>query len=221
MTVNAGALDSAQPIGWADAPITRYAAGRVGMPAIRLNQGTITTDVPAVSSVVTWNNAAITFTADRVNVTDTASNANSLLLDRQVGSVSKFSVKKDGTVNAANAVIAAGYVSSASSISVLNNGGYFGLGVSLDARIFREAAGIFGFRNGTNAQESRLYGTYTDASNYRRATLKMSTAGVAELKPEGAGTGASGNVLHISGFPTSNPGPGIFWNNAGTPAIGT
>ncbi len=90
-----------------------------------------------------------------------------------------------------------------------------------DTFILRDAANTLAQRNGANAQTKRLYGTYTDASNYRRVALAMTTAGVASLKPEGAGTGASGNVIHISGLPTSNPGPGILWNNAGTPAIGT
>jgi hypothetical protein len=90
-----------------------------------------------------------------------------------------------------------------------------------DVRLWRDAANTLALRNSTAAQTFNLYGTYTDASNYRRAALAMTTAGVATLKPEGAGTGASGNVLHISGLPTSNPGPGILWNNAGTPAIGT
>jgi hypothetical protein len=89
--------------------------------------------------------------------------------------------------------------------------------------LFQPASGssLVEQRNGTNAQTNRLYGTYTDASNYRRLTKTMSTAGVAEIKPEGAGTGASGNVLHISGLPTSNPGPGILWNNSGVVNVGT
>jgi hypothetical protein len=33
--------------------------------------------------------------------------------------------------------------------------------------------------------------------------------------------GTASDTIHISGLPTSNPGPGILWNNAGTPAIGT
>ena len=90
-----------------------------------------------------------------------------------------------------------------------------------DTLILRDAANTLAQRNGANAQTNRLYGTYTDASNYRRVSLSMTTAGVASLTVQGAGTGASGNVLHISGLPTSNPGPGILWNNAGTPAIGT
>ena len=90
-----------------------------------------------------------------------------------------------------------------------------------DCWLARDAANTLAIRNGTNGQTFRTYGTYTDASNYRRVAISMTTAGVASIAPEGAGTGASGNVLHISGLPTSNPGPGILWNNAGTPAIGT
>lgn len=85
----------------------------------------------------------------------------------------------------------------------------------------KDAANTLAQRNGTNAQTSRTYGTYTDASNYRRLSKTMSAAGVAEIKPEGAGTGAAGNVLHISGLPTSNPGAGILWNDAGTVKVGT
>ena len=112
--------------------------------------------------------------------------------------------------------------------ALVYSGGYIGFASSTvsatsgsDLTIWRDAADNIAQRRGTNAQTSRLYGTHTDASNYRRLTKTMSTAGVAEIKPEGAGTGASGNVLHISGLPTANPGPGILWNNAGTPAIGT
>jgi hypothetical protein len=46
--------------------------------------------------VQTWNDAPTTFTAHKINVTDTASNAASKLQDLQVGGVSKWSVKKDG-----------------------------------------------------------------------------------------------------------------------------
>lgn len=91
----------------------------------------------------------------------------------------------------------------------------------VDLSIWRDAANTLAQRNGTNAQTSRLYGTYTDASNYRRVAIAMTTAGVASITPEGAGTGASGNVLHISGLPTSNPGAGILWNDAGTVKVGT
>ena len=46
----------------------------------------------------TWNAGGTTFTAVKMNVTDTASAAGSLFLDFQVGGVSKHSVRKDGRV---------------------------------------------------------------------------------------------------------------------------
>lgn len=45
----------------------------------------------------TWNNAAVTYTAIKMNVTDSASNASSLLMDLQVGGTSRFRVDKAGT----------------------------------------------------------------------------------------------------------------------------
>ncbi len=195
----------------------------------------------------TWNAGGTTFTAIKMDVTDTASAAASLLLDLLVGGVSQFAVAKNGATQwkASGSVqaYARGRAGSAWSIYNSSDVGLFDVqaaGVTIrnvgafsfssgsdvtaaggDLSLFRDAADTLAQRRGTNAQTSRLYGTYTDASNYRRVALAMTTAGVASLKPEGAGTGASGNVIHISGLPTSNPGPGILWNNAGTPAIGT
>jgi hypothetical protein len=48
----------------------------------------------------TWNASGTTFTAIKMNVTDSASNAASLLMDLQVGGVSQFSVSKAGGVAA-------------------------------------------------------------------------------------------------------------------------
>ena len=58
----------------------------------------------------TWNDGATTFAAIKVDVTDTASNASSLLMDLQVGSTSKFAVGANGRVfikgaNSASAII--------------------------------------------------------------------------------------------------------------------
>ena len=50
--------------------------------------------------VDTWNDGATTFTSIKMDVTDTASNASSLLMDLQVGTVSKFKVSKGGIVTA-------------------------------------------------------------------------------------------------------------------------
>lgn len=53
----------------------------------------------------TWNNALTTFKARVFNVTDTASDAGSLLDDLQVGGVSKWSVRKDGVLTAGSVPI--------------------------------------------------------------------------------------------------------------------
>jgi hypothetical protein len=57
---------------------------------------------------VTWNSGGTTFTAVKMNVTDTASAAASLLLQFQVAGSDKFSVRKDGKVTAAGDLSIAG-----------------------------------------------------------------------------------------------------------------
>ena len=66
-----------------------------------------------------------------------------------------------------------------------------------DLILARDAANTLAQRNGNAAQESRIYGTYTGAGDYRRLALKMSSAGVAQIVAEGLGSGAVGNVLQL------------------------
>jgi hypothetical protein len=68
-------------------------------------QGTITADAQAWSSTATWNSGGTTFTHLKSNVTDTASTSASLLLDLQVASGSKFSVRKDGQLTLAGNIV--------------------------------------------------------------------------------------------------------------------
>jgi hypothetical protein len=56
----------------------------------------------------TWNDALTTFTAIKFNVTDTASDAGSLLADLQIGGSSRFSVSKAGNVSAAGTLAVTG-----------------------------------------------------------------------------------------------------------------
>lgn len=80
-----------------DAGLTWKANGTAGEGLVSA-AGTATTDVKSYSGTQTWNNAAVTFTAFKQNITDSASNAASLLMDLQVGAASKFSVKKTGMI---------------------------------------------------------------------------------------------------------------------------
>ena len=58
-----------------------------------ITQGTLTTDVNVLDATSTWNNSAVTFTGVKLNVTNTASNTASDLIDLQVGGVTRFDVK--------------------------------------------------------------------------------------------------------------------------------
>ena len=72
----------------------------VGTTALNINGGTQTTNVPAVYIAQTWNNAATTFDAPIFeNITNTASNAASKLMDLQVGGTSKLAVDENGFIS--------------------------------------------------------------------------------------------------------------------------
>lgn len=231
------ALDAATPQLRAPGADDAYAMPRPVVQAV----GALTTDVKVQDVSATWNNAAVAFTGYKFNITDTASAVGSALMDLQVGGVSKFKVHKNGSLSLASTGAAKIYFDAnamcltddsgvtslvlRSDLTFIRYSAMFGWGdpasFNMDLRFYRDAANTLAQRNGVNAQTKRIYGTYTDASNYRRLVQTMSSAGVAEIKPEGAGTGVTGNVLHISGLPTSNPGAGILWNDAGTVKVGT
>lgn len=206
-----------------------------------LTHGTIATDVNTLGATVTWNAAGVTFTGIKLNVTDTASAAGSLLQDWQVGGVSKASIGKDGVLKLGGPVAGAATFtwSSANSLvlsstdgyqrvkaySLWHSNGYSGIGDSgvangpamqicssdglgwtsaaaigggtFDVRLWRDAAATLALRDGTNAQTFRAYGTYTNSSNYVRASLSSSSTAVT-LAAETAGTGADNVPVNIT-----------------------
>jgi hypothetical protein len=195
----------------------------------------------------TWNEGATTFAAIKMDVTDTASAADSKLLDLQVAGASKFNVGKDGTLYLGGGnVTLRPNVSGASEWVILNNGfkfidiggnnvwaNLFNGGLALypagvakststanaGINLFAEADDTFAQRRGANAQIARLYNTWTDASNGEWLEFGWS-GNVASIAPKANGTGTA-RVLHISGLPTSNPGAGILWNDSGSVVVGT
>ena len=139
-----------------------------------------------------WNTTG-TPTLIKANVTDTASNASSLLMDLQTGGTSRFKVDKNGylTFNSTRLVdLSPGLaiqVSAANTAAILSdsiqvrNVGHFGftntsnaLDVA-DVRLFRDAANILAQRNSTNAQTFRLYNTYSSATSYENLQLQWSS----------------------------------------------
>jgi hypothetical protein len=173
---------------------------------------------------VTWNDASDTFTAWKLNVSDTASAGNSALLDLQVGGQTKLFVRKSGVTffstnfptdsglaivpggshqaalhfNASNLQLgsdANNILSLAAGAAFLvNSGAYTGWS---DARFYRDAADVIAQRDGANAQTFRWYRTFTDASNYERGALKTQS-GIIELAAETAGTGTDDLDLQLS-----------------------
>lgn len=68
------------------------------------------------------------------------------------------------------------------------------MGAVGDVALRRDAANTLALRNSTNAQTFRVYGTYTDASNYTRVVLDW-TGGAAYVRSQGAGTGGSPDLI--------------------------
>ena len=155
-------------------------------------------NVPVSNMTVTWTDSGTTYNAVKMNVTDTASNAASLLMDLQVGGTSKFKVPKNG--NPVFVVPTSGYLevngngdgfraANGSSISAY---GIYGvrMGASntlswgssadgpatADTTLARDAADTLAQRRTTNAQTFRVYNTYTNSTdNYERGFLKWAT----------------------------------------------
>ena len=155
----------------------------------------------------TWNTTG-TPTAVFMNVTDTTSNTFSLLMDFQVSGQSRFKINKSGQITADQGVnYTAGSGTNQNPYAFLGNPADFGIGLSSssnlgwfstapitgskDLILTRDAAQTLAQRNGVNAQTSRIYDTYTDASNYRRFAISHSGGDVL-LESQTAGTGTAG-----------------------------
>jgi len=168
------------------------------------------------------------------------------LLDLQVGGLRHFRIASTGGGSYAEITVQAGFTNEGLSIAASNSQAKTKLSFS-DGLFLSSGAGTFDVclrgddtantsaqRNGTNAQTSRIYNTYTSATNFERAkiewasntlrigTEKGSAGGTArdmELQTDGTTritVKASGAII-FSGIPTSNPSvAGQLWNDGGT-----
>ena len=89
------------------------------------------------------------------------------------------------------------FTSFESSISTRGSLNFVSTVGSNDLFLERDAADTLAQRRTTNAQTFRVYGTYTDASNYVRAALS-STSTAVTLAAETAGTGADNIPLNLT-----------------------
>jgi len=178
------------------------------------------------------------------------------LLDLQIGGARQFAFGSDVSIQGGNAPFAVKTFSSNSfEVWISNTRSFqlnFGQGLKLnkewacswssgndvnntiDLALFRDSANALAQRNSTEAQASRIYNTYTSATNFERAkiewasntlrigTEKGSAGGTArdmELQTDGTTritVKASGAII-FGGLPTSNPNvAGQLWNDGGT-----
>jgi hypothetical protein len=147
-----------------------------------LTGGTVTASTPLINATQTWNSAATVFTGILANVTDTASNASSLLMDLQVGGSSRFSVDKNGSVAIPQTQIIrfGGAVSGASVFQGFNSSLYIGGPTNATTWIAFDASGSFvrsnaAFRWSTSATDPyatqlALFSDAADTLAQRRST---------------------------------------------------
>jgi hypothetical protein len=128
----------------------------------------------------TWNTSG-TPTAIKLNVTNTASNAASNLMDLQVGAVSMFKVNKDGAVslNSLDKPLGTLLINSTSVAGATIYGNTRiqagSLNFNANLYLYPDDANILAQRNSINPQAFRLYNTYTSSTNFERLNLRWDT----------------------------------------------
>lgn len=195
---------------------------------LSITGGTATANAPVLNATQTWNNAAVTFTGWQFNVTDTASNAASLLLNLQVGGVSQFRVRKDGQLafngdlvinpNDINlrATAANGVLINSTGVSIGEQSAIFFRDVpsgTIYSALRTTVSGVIEQRNGVNAQTLRVYNTFTDASNYERGALQWQSNEL-QLRVDGAGTGQNRALQIVVGNQVV-----AYFNSAGNRSV--
>lgn len=176
----------------------------------------------AIDIAGTWNTTG-TPTGIKFNVTDTASNAASLLINLQVGGSSRFSVSKGGAGVFSSSVTASGFSTTgnitqnqtnSAGLRLGNSGAINGLlagpdaivgwcssapsGGAMDVALARDAANTLALRNSTAAQTFNVYNTWTDASNNERFEIRWSS-NQCLIGTTASGTGTNRALLFVSG----------------------
>ena len=163
--------------------------------------GTSTTTKPQLLIEPTGTTSTAWSTSGTGLGVNAASGFSGNLLDLQSNGTPRFYVKSNGWIHSTDSLYGLTVLASTAGFPIFVGGptqAYFNSTISLsnnapanapDVYITRDAANILAQRNGTNAQTTRLYNTYTDGSNYERGFLKWNS-NVFEIGTEGAGTGS-------------------------------
>ena len=164
-------------------PIGNTTPAAITATTLAANNGTITASAPVLDLSQTWNASGTTFTALRLNATNTASASASLLMDLQTSGTSQFSVRRDGRITLP---LSGGGIQIGTGSALIDavGGSTIGIracqlgwdnnaiGIANQTFILGDAANVISQRNGTAAQEYRLHGAYSSSTNYQRMTVK-------------------------------------------------
>ena len=192
------AIRSAIGLGQTDAPT--FLAQTLTGQSLTGTQATSLVDL-----ATTWLSTTGTPTAIKLNVTDTASNAASLLMDLQVGGASKFKVNKAGRTTIGN-VLDLGF--GATVLSWENpflrtyspfSCSYLDVGATGSTLLTTDAPGILAQRNGTAKQVHRVYNTFlgTTANEWGGFDW-LTTANTLRIGTEHGGTGGARDLQIIT-----------------------
>jgi hypothetical protein len=135
------------------------------------------------------------------------------LLDLQVNGSRIFRLAYDGVCNILGATTLPSLIitSSTGSIQFRNFNG---------SQLIADTNNDVSQRNGTNAQTTNLYNTYTDGSNYERLATTWSS-NVCYTRPQNAGTGAARLYVPVTGATTVSGLPAAATAGAGARAFVT
>lgn len=161
-----------------------------------VSTGSLSANDPAIDIATTFNNAANTFTALKVNATDTASAFGSMLMDLQVGGSSVFSVSKASRLDCLYGVFG-GFLYSPY-IRMSSDAGEISLGSSNDVVVKRIAANHLGLSNGSSAQNFSVYNVA--GTDYERGVFDwQTTPGNLTIGTQKGGAGSARAILFAIG----------------------
>lgn len=150
-----------------------------GSRALVVVGATHTTSQPILDLAQTWNASGVTFTALKLNVTNTASAAGSKLIDLQLGAATKFSVDKDGILIAVGASIGTGSVNSTGGVVISSSA----VGtIALDIQSTGSGQPWINAGNwtlGVGGEVSQALGTITTDIRFLDGSVTWNAAGVA------------------------------------------
>lgn len=165
---------------------------------ITITQGVIVAQAAGLQQTVTWNNAAVTFTAQTLTITDTASNAASMARSVTVGAATIESLTKGGTLSLSGSLFAGSTVQAAPNAAfVVQNRSQVKSSADGQFNLLNNAA--TGFTRLTLGLETNAFPSWRAVGSHFRAELADGSAytdvslGNARLQ-NAVGAGAAGQI---------------------------